>query len=69
MKKVILAVVASLVVYLGVIHLQHKSALDGYKEGCKDVMTSLLEKLGVNNIDDDSLNTYCDALSKKYVRK
>ena len=69
MKKVILASLVLAAIYLVHVHLEHESMLQGYVQGCKDVMTGLLHDAGVKDIDQNSLNSFCVSKSREYIGK
>jgi len=52
-----------------VVHLMHKSSVDGYIQGCKDTASDLLHGTGITGVDQDSLDKFCVNKSRKYVKK
>lgn len=69
MKKYVIGFLILLTLGLIEGHLCHEAALGGYINGCKDVMLDLYSGLGIKNPDQNSLNSYCHALSRNYIKK
>ena len=68
MKYVIVTFVVALAVYLAGVHLGHEVLLDGYFQGCRDTMNQLYKDSGLKEVDQNSLNSYCEQLAYRYVK-
>jgi hypothetical protein len=68
LKLFVKAFVVGFVVYMACTHLMHEALVDGYLNGCKD---TILEGAKTENltIPNDVLESYCHALSHKYVER
>lgn len=51
-----------------VVLYQHNqsASLKSYSQGCHDSLNDLYTRLGIKEVDQDSLNEHCDRLLKKY---
>lgn len=45
------------------------TSLQSYGQGCHDSLNDLYTRLGIKDVDQDSLNQHCDRLIKKYSSK
>ena len=45
------------------------TSLQSYGQGCHDSLNDLYTRLGIKDVDQDSLNEHCNKLLKKYSVK
>lgn len=68
MKVLIPLVMFTIFVYFLSGDIKRESRFQGYQLGCKDVMTGLYKRAGIKDIDQESLNSFCQNKAKEYFR-
>lgn len=67
-KKLLVKGLIVVLGYLVLAHIEHKSALDGYHQGCKDVIKEAVSDTGAK-VSDEAVDSYCHGLANKYLKK